>query len=204
MRPKPVLTIFAIEGEADRAVAHRAPVLRSSTCYGGWKGGVYRAVAGKSEGGLAMVQFCSDTPQRVRGQGSFIRLWACPPEPWRRSCPAGLRKASSSPDSASNPFQIRCSEFLAQLSGRGEHVEIGSFPVIEGFGLSLGKPPSVGTAYYPFVNSISEVGNLGYGTEPCFDNNLITLFNTTLCGSLRMNLDLGIRPFFPQSFDPPV
>ena len=62
----------------------------------------------------------------------------------------------------------------------------------------------MGAAYYPFINNISEVGNLGYSTEPCFDNNLIALFNAVLCGSLGMDLDLGIRPFFPESFDPPV
>ena len=76
--------------------------VRSKPCYGGWKGGGNRAVARKSEGGLATTQFRSRTLQLVgaqrgfirRNYGGFIRLWTCPPEPWRRSRPAAGQRGA--------------------------------------------------------------------------------------------------------------
>ena len=81
-------------------------------------------------------------------------------------------------NAAADPLEIGCAELFAQGFHRGEHIKIGCFPVVLGFRLSLGKPPSIRGVDHFWMNSVGHMRDLSYRAFACFDDDGVAIFDT--------------------------
>ena len=107
-------------------------------------------------------------------------------------------------DPAGQAFQVWGAVLPAKLACGGQHVEVGFVPFVLSFGFSLGKPPAVGGAQYPWIDAVRQVGNLDNPAVSRFDDNLVSLADAALLCRFRVDFKPRMGSQLSELFKPPV